>query len=183
MTLRDYEEWPYDSQVFEEINTDLSLNKGKYYGTISCSNDYLKRVIWYDNLLKDQLKRKSILVKIYEIWQFIDSIPKLKEDILYIPYFECDKRVFNGDRREIRKEDQLYLDETLEKFSSRENIEKLWKCRSSLFFLFSHKMFRLAHKTRFFKWMMKNNEKHHYKLYGISPTVIPTNPMSFINDK
>jgi hypothetical protein len=35
MTLRTYDEWPYDSEVFKEINTDLSLNKGKYYGTIS----------------------------------------------------------------------------------------------------------------------------------------------------
>ena len=183
MTLRTYDEWPYDSEVFEEINTDLSLNKGNYYGTISCSNDFLKRLLWYDHLLKDQIKRKCTIVKIYEVWQFIDSIPKLKEDILYIPYFECDKRIFNGDRREIRREDQIYIHETLEKFSSKENIEKLWKSKSSLLFIFSHKMFKLAHETRYFKWMMKNNKKHHYKLYGISPTVIPTNPMSFISKK
>ena len=183
MTLRDYKEWPYDSEVFKEINTDLSLNKGNYYGTLCCSNNFLKRVLWYDHLLKDQIERKSTIVKIYEVWQFIDSIPKLKEDMLYIPYFECDTRIFNEDRREIRREDQLYLNETLEKFSSKENIEKLWKSKSSLFFIFSRKMFKLAHETRYFKWMMKNNERHHYKLYGISPTVIPTNPMSFIRNK
>ena len=42
MTLRIYDELPFDSEVFKEINTHLTLNKGKYYGTISCSDDYLK---------------------------------------------------------------------------------------------------------------------------------------------
>lgn len=183
MTLRIYDELPFDSEVFKEINTHLTLNKGKYYGTISCSDDYLKRVSWNNDKIKEHIGIKSSLVNIFEIRKFIESIPKLKENILYLPYFECDRRCFNGDRGELRIEDKNYIDETLNEFSNKENIEKLWGSKASFLFLFSHKMFKLAHETRYFKWMMINSEEHHYKLYGITPTEIPTNPMSFISKK
>ena len=181
MTLRTDSSLPYDDEIFEEINTHLALNKGKYYGTLSCSDDYLRRISFYDETIKKEIKRKSILVNIFEVWKFIKSIPDLKEDTLYLPYFECDKRCFNGDRRELRLEDKKYINETLNEFN--ENIEKLWKSKASFLFVFSHKMFNIAHETRYFRWMMKNSEKHHYKLYGINPTEIPTNSMSFIRKK
>ena len=181
MTLRTDDNLPWDSEIFEEINTHLTLNKGKYYGTLSCSYDYLKRMSWNNELIKKEIKRKTIVVNIFEVWKFVKNIPDLKEDILYLPYFECDKRCFDGERRELRPEDKNYIDETLNELN--ENIEKLWKSKASFLFVFSHKMFNMAHETRYFKWMMKNSVKHHYKVYGITPTEIPTNPMSFIRKK
>lgn len=60
MTLRIYDELPFDSEVFKEINTHLTLNKGKYYGTISCSDDYLKRVSWNNDKIKEHIGIKVV---------------------------------------------------------------------------------------------------------------------------
>ena len=183
MTLKDDVPLPYDSEVFEEINTHLTLIKDTYHGTLSCSNDYLRRVEWYDTTIQKYLNRKISLIKIYEIWKFIGNIPNLRQDILYVPYFECDRRYYSGRREKIKVEDEAHVKEILDELSSKENIEKLWKSKASMLFLFSHKMFKAAHETRYFKWMMKNKPKHHYKVYGINPPNIPKNPMSFIHKK
>ena len=181
MTLKSYENepLPFDNEVYEEINTHLTLNKGKFNGSISCSDYHLKQIKWDSDNIKKHICKKSEVLKIFEVWKFIETIEKAKEDILYIPFFECDTRCYNGDRGELRIEDKEYIDRTLNQLN--ENIEKLWKSKGSFLFVLPHKMFKTAHQTRYFKWMMKNSEKHHYKIYGISPTKIPGNPMRFIS--
>lgn len=183
MILRIYDELFFDSEVFKEINIYLILNKGKYYGIISCSDDYLKRVLWNNDKIKEYIGIKSSLVNIFEIRKFIESILKLKENILYLLYFECDRRCFNGDRGELRIEDKNYIDEILNEFSNKENIEKLWGSKVSFLFFFFYKMFKFVYEIRYFKWMMRNSEEYYYKLYGIIFIEILINLMSFISKK
>ena len=55
MTLKSYENepLPFDNEVYEEINTHLTLNKGKFNGSISCSDYHLKQIKWdSDNIKK-----------------------------------------------------------------------------------------------------------------------------------
>ncbi|MDE5110315.1 MAG: hypothetical protein O4965_27845 [Trichodesmium sp. St19_bin1] len=181
MTEIDEDRLPYDSEIYEKINRHIALSKDSYYGTMSVHSDYLQRVIWDDQLIQSNLDLECELIKVIEPIKLINLIDgNLRTNRLYIPYFECDRRNDEGKWEKVRREEQLHIMKTIGELSTKENIERLWKNKGKVVFIFSHKTCRKAHETRFFKWMKKNSPKHHYKLYGMTPSKVVDNPMSFI---
>jgi hypothetical protein len=171
---------PYDSDIFNEINTHIALSKGEYFGTLSCHQNYVKRVGWSNHIIEDQLKIKCIITKIHDVNKFVNNISSLRKDKLYIYYLESDFRYEEAKWEQLREESKSHLMSDLNTLSEEVNIKKLWKSKSKLMFLMSHKVREKALEKRFFKWMKQNSPKHHYKIYGISKPNIDVNPMGFL---
>ena len=172
----------YDSDVFAKINSDIALSKGSYYGTLSFNSYHLQRIVHNDLLIQSNLNLKCELIKVLEPFKLINLIDgNLSEERIYLPYFECDRRNDEAKWENVRTEEQLLIMKTIGELSTKANIERLWKNKSKVIFMFSHKTCRKVNETRFFKWMKQNSPKHHYKLCGITPKTLD-NPITLITE-
>lgn len=154
---------PYDEDVFDQINMDLKLTKSKYYGILSCSRCFPKRLHWNDEHITSHLNIKTHVRRVLEVSKLVEELPKFHPNRLYAIHFECDTRCF--DDREIHPPFLNHVEKILREVS--DNMDKIWKSNTNMLFVLSHPMYKKALESRFFKWLYQRSPGHCYKLYGV----------------
>lgn len=155
----------FDEDVFKQINSDVKLTKGKFFGILRCSRDYPENLHWNSSRITDQININTEVIRVVEVSKFVEQLPKLRENKLYVVHFECDTRCYSD--RNILPRNLKHVDKILNEVT--ESMTSIWGSNTNLLFLLSHPMYKKSMETRFFKWLYQHHPKHCYRLMFSKP--------------